>query len=489
MVQRSIPIREALTFDDVLLVPRRSAVHPKDTDVTTRFTRGVALNVPLVSAAMDTVTGERMAIAIAREGGIGVIHKNLSIEKQAEKVDRVKRSESGMIRHPVTLPPESRIMDALRLMRQFKISGVPIVGPDRKLRGIVTNRDLLFEDDRERPLSEVMTSEGLVTAPVGTTLEQAERILHQHKIEKLPVVAEDGTLRGLITVKDITKKRQFPNAAKDEHGRLRVAAAVGTAPESFERAAALQEAGVDVLVIDTAHGHAERVLKTVETMRERFADVQLAAGNVCTAEGARDLIERGVDAVKVGQGPGSICTTRVIAGIGVPQVTAILDCAAVTRAAGVPLISDGGVKHTGDIVKALAAGADSVMMGGMFAGTEEAPGETVLLEGRSFKVYRGMGSVGAMAEGSSDRYFQDVVGDDRKFVPEGIEGRVPYKGKVSESVFQMVGGLRQGMGYCGCPNLEELRTQTEFVRITLEGLAESHPHDVIITREAPNYSK
>jgi IMP dehydrogenase len=489
MVQSQVPIREALTFDDVLLVPRRSAVHPKDTDITTRFTRGVSLNVPLVSAAMDTVTGARMAIAMAREGGIGVIHKNLSIEKQAEKVDRVKRSESGMILQPVTLPPDAQIRDALRLMEEFKISGVPVVGPDRRLVGIVTNRDLLFEEDLERPLSEIMTTQGLITTPVGTTLEQAERILHRHKIEKLPVVDEDGTLRGLITVKDIIKKRQFPNAAKDEHGRLRVAAAVGATPESFDRAAALQEAGVDVIVIDTAHGHAERVLKTIERMREQFPDTQLVAGNVSTAEGARDLIDRGVDAIKAGQGPGSICTTRVIAGIGVPQITAIMDCASVAREAGVPLISDGGVKYTGDIVKALAAGADSVMMGGMFAGTEEAPGETVLLEGRSFKVYRGMGSLGAMSDGSSDRYFQEESVTDRKYVPEGIEGRVPYKGKVGESIFQMVGGLRQGLGYCGCRTLEELRTQTQFVRSSVGGLVESHPHDVIITREAPNYNK
>jgi IMP dehydrogenase len=366
---------------------------------------------------------------------------------------------------------------------------VPIVDPDGRLVGIVTNRDLMFEADPDRPLTEVMTAEGLVTAPVGTTLEQAERILNEHKIEKLPVVDNGRTLRGLITLKDITKKRQFPNAAKDELGRLRVAAAVGTTAESFQRAEAMLEAGADVLVIDTAHGHSERVLRTIERMRARFDQAQLVAGNVSTAEGARDLVALGVDGVKVGQGPGSICTTRVIAGIGVPQITAILDCAEVCRAAGVPLIADGGVKYTGDIVKALAAGADSVMMGGMLAGTDEAPGETILLEGRSFKVYRGMGSVGAMAEGSSDRYFQEESVSERKFVPEGIEGRVPYKGKVAESVFQMVGGLRQGMGYTGSRDLEELRTQTEFVRITMGGLVESHPHDVIITREAPNYSK
>jgi IMP dehydrogenase len=418
-----------------------------------------------------------------------VLHKNLTIEQQAEKVGRVKRSESGLIQNPVTLPPGSRLRDALRLMAEFRVSGVPVVGPDRRLRGIVTNRDLMFEEDLDRPVEDVMTSEGLVTAPEGTTLEAAERILHRHRIEKLPVVAADGTLRGLITVKDITKKRQFPNAAKDDHGRLRVAAAVGTTDESFERARALVEAGVDVLVVDTAHGHAERVLRTVERMRGTFPGTPLVAGNVSTAGGARDLVERGVDGVKVGQGPGSICTTRVIAGIGVPQVTAILDCARVANEAGVPVIADGGVRHTGDIVKALAAGASTVMMGGMFAGTEEAPGETVLLEGRSFKVYRGMGSLGAMSEGSSDRYFQEEAVADRKFVPEGIEGRVPYKGPVRDSVFQMVGGLRQGMGYCGCRTLEELRTLTEFVRVTVVGLAESHPHDVIITREAPNYSR
>jgi IMP dehydrogenase len=489
MVQRHAAIRDALTFDDVSLVPRRSDVHPRDTDVRTLFARAIPLEIPLVSAAMDTVTGASMAIALAREGGIGVLHKNLTIEQQAEKVGRVKRSESGLIQNPVTLPPGSRLRDALRLMAEFRVSGVPVVGPDRRLRGIVTNRDLMFEEDLDRPVEEVMTSEGLVTAPEGTTLEAAERILHRHRIEKLPVVAADGTLRGLITVKDITKKRQFPNAAKDDHGRLRVAAAVGTTDESFERARALVEAGVDVLVVDTAHGHAERVLRTVERMRGTFPGTPLVAGNVSTAGGARDLVERGVDGVKVGQGPGSICTTRVIAGIGVPQVTAILDCARVANEAGVPVIADGGVRHTGDIVKALAAGASTVMMGGMFAGTEEAPGETVLLEGRSFKVYRGMGSLGAMSEGSSDRYFQEEAVADRKFVPEGIEGRVPYKGPVRDSVFQMVGGLRQGMGYCGCRTLEELRTLTEFVRVTVVGLAESHPHDVIITREAPNYSR
>ena len=489
MVQRNVPIREALTFDDVSLVPGRSDVHPRDTDVRTLFARGIPLEIPLVSAAMDTVTGASMAIALAREGGIGVLHKNLTIEQQAEKVERVKRSESGMIQNPVTLPPGSRLRDALRLMAEFRVSGVPVVGPDRRLRGIVTNRDLMFEEDLDRPVEDVMTADGLVTAPVGTTLEAAERILHRHRIEKLPVVAEDGTLRGLITVKDITKKRQFPNAAKDERGRLRVAAAVGTTDETLERARALVEAGVDVLVVDTAHGHGERVLRTVERMREAFPGTPLVAGNVSTAAGTRDLVERGVDGVKVGQGPGSICTTRVIAGIGVPQVTAILDCAGVANDAGIPLIADGGVRHTGDIVKALAAGASSVMMGGMFAGTEEAPGETVLLEGRSFKVYRGMGSIAAMVEGSSDRYFQEDAVADRKFVPEGIEGRVPYKGPVRESVFQMVGGLRQGMGYCGCRTLEDLRTRTEFVRVTVVGLAESHPHDVIITREAPNYSR
>lgn len=484
------PIREGLTFDDVLLVPRHSAVHPREVDISTRFTRGIALNVPLVSAAMDTVTGARMAIALAREGGIGVLHKNLTIEEQADRVDRVKRSESGLIQSPVTLGPDRPIGEARRLMTRYGISGVPVVEDGGRLLGIITNRDLLFETDPRRSVREVMTGEeALVTAPAGTTLEQAERLMGEHKIEKLPIVDPEHRLKGLITVRDILKRRQFPRASKDDQGRLRVAAAVGTSKETLDRADNLVEAGVDVLVVDTAHGHSKGVLETVATLRERHPGVQLAAGNVATAEGTRALVERGVDAVKVGMGPGSICTTRVIAGIGVPQLTAILDCAEVCAEADVPLIADGGVRYTGDIVKALAAGASSVMMGSLFAGTEESPGETMLLEGRTFKVYRGMGSVAAMAEGSGDRYFQEQPVDEKKFVPEGIEGRIPYKGRVSETIFQMVGGLRQGMGYCGAADLEALRRDTEFVRVTMAGLLEGHPHDVTITREAPNYTR
>ncbi|MDX1623693.1 MAG: IMP dehydrogenase [Gemmatimonadota bacterium] len=482
-------ISEGLTFDDVLLVPRRSDVHPRDADVSTRFTRGLELDLPLVSAAMDTVTGARMGIAIAREGGIGVLHKNLSIADQAAKVDRVKRSESGLIKSPVTLGPDRRIRAARRLMDEYGISGVPVVDEEDRLLGIITNRDLLFERDPDRLVRDVMTVEGLVTAPVGTTLERAESIMGSHKIEKLPIVDEEGRLEGLITVRDILKRRQFPNASKDERGRLLVAAAIGTGDESVARADALVDAGLDVLVVDTAHGHSEGVLDAVATLRERFPEIQLVAGNVATEQGAADLIEREVDAVKVGIGPGSICTTRVIAGIGVPQLTAILDCARACRPAGVPLIADGGIRYTGDIAKALAAGADSVMMGSMFAGTEESPGETVLLEGRTYKVYRGMGSEGAMAEGSADRYFQEEPVQESKYVPEGIEGRVPYKGPLSESVFQMIGGLRQGMGYCGVGDLEELRTDTSFVRVTMAGLLEGHPHDVTITKEAPNYTR
>ena len=483
------PIREGLTFDDVLLAPRYSAVHPRDTDIRTRFARGVELNIPFVSAAMDTVTGARMAIAMAREGGLGVLHKNLSIEQQAAKVDRVKRSESGMIQQPYTLGPDRPIRDARRLMESRGVSGVPIVEENGRILGIITNRDLLFESDGSRPIREVMTSERLVTAPAGTTLDAAEAIMGRHKIEKLPIVDADGRLEGLVTVKDILKRRRFPRASKDDRGRLIAAAAVGTAEETMDRARALADAGVDVLVVDTAHGHSEGVLRTVERIRAAFPDTRVVAGNVATAEGAKALVERGVDAVKVGIGPGSICTTRVIAGIGVPQLTAIMDCARICRDAGVPLIADGGIRYTGDVVKAIAAGADSVMMGSLFAGTEESPGDTTLLEGRTFKVYRGMGSVDAMAEGSGDRYFQEEPVEGRKFVPEGIEGRVPYRGPVGETIFQMIGGLRQGMGYCGVPDLEALRTDTEFIRLTMAGLIESHPHDVTITKEAPNYTR
>ncbi|GBD32349.1 MAG: inosine-5'-monophosphate dehydrogenase [Gemmatimonadales bacterium] len=476
----------ALTFDDVLLVPRHATVHPRDVDVRTRFTRGITLNVPLVSAAMDTVTESEMAIAMARAGGIGVIHKNMSIDRQAAEVDRVKRSESGMILNPITLGPDRPLREALALMQRFKISGVPIVDSGGRLVGIITNRDLQFERDLERPISEVMTRENLITAPVGTTLEEAEQILGRHRIEKLPVVDENGVLRGLITVKDIFKRRQYPDANKDQHGRLRVAAAVGVGPDTMARAKALIDAGVDAIVVDSAHGHSQGVLDTVARLREAFPDTQLVGGNVATMEGARALVERGVDAVKVGVGPGAICTTRVVTGVGVPQITAIVD--AVRGAGEVPVIADGGIKYSGDAVKALAAGASSVMIGTMLAGTEESPGEAFLLEGRRFKMVRGMGSLAAMQEGSADRYFQEGELSPRKLVPEGIEARVPYRGPVADVLFQLVGGIRSGMGYCGVTTIEELRCETEFVQITTAGLRESHPHDVVITREAPNYS-
>jgi IMP dehydrogenase len=481
-----VRIEMALTFDDVLLVPGHSLVHPREVQTTSRFTRAISLQVPLVAAAMDTVTESAMAIAMARAGGIGVLHKNMSIDRQAAEVDRVKRSESGMILNPITLPPQATLREAVALMSRFKISGVPIVDRDGKLVGILTNRDLQFQRSLDRPLRDVMTSEGLVTAPAGTTLDEAERILGDHRIEKLPVVDGEGTLCGLITVKDIHKRRQHPNANKDQHGRLRVAAAIGAAGDYRERARALIAAGVDVLVIDTAHGHSDTVLRATAEARDLFPHVQLVAGNIATREGAAALVERGVDAIKVGVGPGSICTTRVVTGVGVPQLTAILD--AVEGANDVPVIADGGIKYSGDIVKALAAGASSVMMGSMLAGTEESPGESLLLEGRRFKMIRGMGSLGAMQDGSEDRYFQDGEMSAKKFVPEGIEGRVPYKGPVSDVLFQMVGGLRSGMGYVGCATIDALRTESRFVRITLAGLRESHPHDVTITREAPNYS-
>jgi IMP dehydrogenase len=479
-------ITEALTFDDVLLVPGHSTVHPSDADVSSFLTHKIRLQIPLISAAMDTVTESQLAIQMAREGGIGVIHKNMTPAQQAEEVDRVKRSESGMIMNPITLGPDGRLRDAHALMARFSISGVPIVDESHRLLGIVTNRDLQFESDLSRPIREVMTSERLITAPVGTTLEDAERTLHRHKIEKLPVVDKDGTLKGLITVKDIFKRRQYPNACKDEHGRLRVAAAIGASAREIDRARALVDAGVDVLVIDTAHGHSEGVLQAVSRTRDALPDVQLIAGNVGTREGARALVERGVDAVKVGVGPGSICTTRVVTGVGLPQLTAVMD--AVEGADGrVPVIADGGVRYSGDVVKALAAGASTVMMGSMFAGTDEAPGEAFLLEGRRFKTVRGMGSLSAMELGSADRYFQEAGTEARKLVPEGIEARVPYKGPVSDTIFQLIGGLRSGMGYCGAADLTELQQKARFVRITSGGLRESHPHDVTITREAPNY--
>ncbi|NHM25754.1 IMP dehydrogenase [Desulfofundulus sp. TPOSR] len=473
-----------LTFDDVLLVPAKSEVLPGEVDTTTYLTRDIKLNIPLMSAAMDTVTESRMAIAIAREGGIGVIHKNMSIERQALEVDRVKRSEHGVISDPIFLSPESPISEALLLMERYRISGVPIT-VNGKLVGILTNRDLRFERDFSKPVGEVMTKDNLVTAPVGTTLEQAKEILRRHKVEKLPIVDEDFNLRGLITIKDIEKARQYPLSAKDKKGRLLVAAAVGVSADTEERADALVRAGVDAIVVDTAHGHSKGVLETVARIKRKYPEVAVIAGNVATAEGTRDLIRAGADAVKVGIGPGSICTTRVVAGAGVPQITAIYECAREAMAHNTPIIADGGIKYSGDITKAIAAGADVVMIGSLFAGTEESPGEIEIYQGRSYKVYRGMGSLGAMKEGSSDRYFQE---HQLKLVPEGVEGRVPYRGPLSETVFQLIGGLRAGMGYCGCRNIQELKTKTRFMRITPAGLRESHPHDVVITKEAPNYS-
>ncbi|MEO8636036.1 MAG: IMP dehydrogenase [Gemmatimonadales bacterium] len=476
----------ALTFDDVLLVPRYSSVHPRQVAVASRLTRKIPLPIPLVAAAMDTVTEAEMAIAIARAGGIGVLHKNMSVERQAQEVDRVKRSESGMILNPITLTPDRPLREAAAAMARFRISGVPIVDGAGLLVGIITNRDLQFERNLEQRIQEVMTKDRLITAPVGTGLDEAERILARHRIEKLPVVDAQGVLKGLITVKDIFKRRQFPDANKDQHGRLRVAAAVGGTAQARDRARALIDAGADALVIDSAHGHSEGVLQTVELLRQAFPDVQLIAGNVATESGARELVRRGVDAVKVGVGPGSICTTRVVTGVGVPQVTAIMD--AVRGAGDVPVIADGGIKYSGDIVKALAAGASSVMIGSMLAGTDESPGESVLAEGRRFKTIRGMGSLAAMQDGSADRYFQEGELSSSKMVPEGIEGRVPYKGPVGEVLFQMVGGLRSGMGYCGVATIDALRLDVEMVQISSAGLRESHPHDVTITREAPNYS-
>jgi IMP dehydrogenase len=478
------PIREALTFDDVLLVPRHSRVHPADVSISAQFTRSTKLTAPLVSAAMDTVTEHRMAIAMARDGGIGIIHKNMPVEAQCAQVDRVKRSESGMILDPITLGPDASLREALAMMGEFSISGVPIVEAGGRLVGILTNRDLVFETDLDRSVREVMTGDGLVTAPRGTSLEEAEDILRRNKIEKLPVVDGTGALCGLITVKDIFKRRAHPNASKDDHGRLLVGAAVGAAREDLGRARALVDAGCDVIVIDSAHGHSQGVLDAVTRVRESLPDIQLVAGNVATEDGARALVDRGVDAVKVGIGPGSICTTRVVTGVGVPQVTAIMD--AVRGAGEVPVIADGGIKQSGDIVKALAAGASTIMLGSMLAGAEESPGEAFLLEGRRFKLIRGMGSLSAMEEGSADRYFQEST-ERRKLVPEGIEGRVPYKGPVADTLYQLLGGLRSGMGYCGVSTVEELQNEADLVRITSGGLRESHPHDVVITREAPNY--
>lgn len=479
-------IEKAITFDDVLLIPAKSKVLPRDADVSTRLTKNINLNIPILSAAMDTVTESELAIAMAREGGIGILHKNMSVEKQASEVDRVKRSESGMIQDPITLKPDQTVGEANRLMERYQISGFPIVNVQDELIGILTNRDLRFEPDENIKVSELMTKENLITAPVGTTLTQAEKILQKYKIEKLPVVDKNGKIKGLITFKDIQKRIKHPLASKDKYGRLRVGAAVGISRETLDRIAALVKANVDVVVVDTSHGHSKGVLDMVKRIKSNY-DVDLIAGNVATSEAAIDLIKCGVDAIKVGIGAGSICTTRVVAGVGIPQITAVINCSQAGRRYGVPVISDGGIKQTGDIPKAIAAGADSVMIGGLLAGTEESPGEKVLYEGRSFKMYRGMGSIEAMRLGSSDRYFQDVEEGLAKLVPEGIEGRVPYKGALADVIYQMVGGLRSAMGYCGVATIKELQQKTKLVEITNAGLQESHPHDVIVTKEAPNY--
>jgi IMP dehydrogenase len=496
------PVPEALTFDDVLLLPARSEVVPAQTNTQTHISRNIRLNIPIVSAAMDTVTESHMAIGVAQQGGLGIIHRNLTIEQQANEVDKVKRSESGMIVDPVTMSPEAKVSDALDVMKKYKISGVPITQKDGKLVGILTNRDLRFETRFDIPISKVMTKDNLITVPVGTTLEQAEEILHEHRVEKLLVVDDKYNLKGLITVKDIQKKLKYPNAAKDAQGRLRVGAAIGATGDFLERAQELARTKVDVLALDSAHGHSMLVLEGIKKVKAKLPDVDLIAGNVATFDGACELIRAGVDGIKVGIGPGSICTTRVVTGVGVPQITAIAEAARATRDAGVPVIADGGIKFSGDITKALAAGASAVMIGSMFAGTDESPGELILYQGRTFKSYRGMGSLGAMAAGSSERYFQNSDGDSStampvigeesnrlaKLVPEGIEGRVPYRGSVAMIVTQMVGGLKSGMGYCGCPSIPDLQQRARFVRISAAGLRESHVHDVIITREAPNYA-
>ncbi|GAB4300225.1 MAG: IMP dehydrogenase [Ignavibacteriaceae bacterium] len=480
-------LKEGLTFDDVLLVPAKSSVLPREVDLTTVLTREIKLNIPVISAAMDTVTESEMAVAIAREGGIGILHKNMSVDEQCEQVDKVKRSESGMIRNPVTLTPDKTIGDALELMKKYRISGIPVVDQNGKLVGILTNRDLRFEPNNRQLVKDLMTKDHLITAPLNTDLEKAEKILQKYKIEKLPVVDKNGILKGLITFKDILKKKKHPQACKDEQGRLRVGAAVGVTSDTLERVEALDKAGADVIVIDTAHGHSKGVLNTIKNVRSKFKYIQLIAGNIGTYEAAIDLINCKVDAVKVGIGPGSICTTRVVAGVGVPQITAIADVYRAVKQKKIPLIADGGIRHTGDIPKAIAAGADSVMIGGLFAGVEESPGEKILYEGRSFKLYRGMGSIGAMTRGSKDRYFQDVEDDIAKLVPEGVEGRVPFKGPLSDTIYQLVGGLRASMGYCGAKNINALKTGSKFIKVTLAGLKESHPHDVKITKEAPNY--
>jgi len=478
---------EGLTFDDILLVPEKSAILPKEVDVSTKFSRNIDINIPLVSAAMDTVTESRLAIAIAREGGIGIIHKNMSIGEQAEEVDKVKRSESGVIVDPISLSPEKSVREAIELMAKYHISGIPIVNKEKRLVGILTNRDIRFleEEDKRLKIAEIMTKENLITAPLGTTLEEAKKILHKNRIEKLPIVNKNFILKGLITIKDIEKVEKFPNACKDAKGRLRVGAAVGVSRDTMERVEALVNAKVDVIVVDTAHGHSTRVIEVIKEIKRNFG-IELVGGNVATFEGAESLIKAGIDALKVGIGPGSICTTRVVSGVGVPQVSAIQECKRAAKKYHIPLIADGGIKYSGDITKALAVGADSVMIGSLFAGTEESPGEVVLYKGRSYKEYRGMGSIGAMKKGSKDRYFQEEAEDD-KLVPEGIEGRVSYKGPLSACVYQLLGGVRSGMGYCGVKNIKELQGKTKFVQITSAGLRESHPHDIIITKEAPNY--
>ena len=481
-------ITEALTFDDVLLIPAYSEVLPREVDITSQLTTDITLNLPIVSAAMDTVTEEDLAIAIAREGGLGFIHKNMSVEAQAEQVRGVKRSESGMIKDPVTLFIEAKVGDALELMKRYKIGGIPVVDRNQILLGILTNRDLRFETQLDRPVSDLMTKDSLITVPNGTTLQQAQSILQKHKIEKLPVVDENFKLVGLITYKDLLKVESYPNSCKDHLGRLRVGAAVGVAKDTYDRLDALIDVDADVVVVDTAHGHSQGVLKTIKEIRDKYKDLQLIAGNVGTAEGAKALIEAGVNGIKVGIGPGSICTTRVVTGVGVPQLSAIMAARAGTGTSGIPIIGDGGIRYTGDIAKAVAAGADTIMAGSLFAGVEEAPGETVILEGRKFKIYRGMGSLGAMQQGSKDRYFQDVEDDIKKLVPEGIEGRVPFKGSLSEVMVQYTGGLRASMGYCGAPKIKDLQG-AQLVKITSAGVFESHPHNIIITKEAPNYSR
>ena len=481
-------ISDALTFDDVLLVPAFSEVLPREVDVRTQLTTDITINAPIISAAMDTVTESKLAIAIARQGGVGVIHKNMSIEAQADHVRAVKRSESGMIIDPVTISPEAKIEDALKLMKQYRIGGIPVTDKEGKLIGILTNRDLRFEINIERPVHEIMTSENLITAEKGTDLAKAKSILQEHKIEKLPVVDNDNKLIGLITFKDILKVKNYPSSCKDEFGRLRVGAAVGVSSDMYERVAALMEVGVDFICVDTAHGHSMGVLETVKALKQKYPDLQVVGGNVATGAGAKALVDAGVNAVKVGVGPGSICTTRIVAGVGVPQLTAINDVATALKGTGVPIIGDGGIRYTGDIAKAIAAGADTIMAGGLFAGVEEAPGETIILDGRKFKIYRGMGSLGAMQKGSKDRYFQDVEDDIKKLVPEGIEGRVPYKGHLAEVMVQYLGGLRASMGYCGAGTIKAMQ-DAQFVRITSSGINESHPHNVTITKESPNYRR